>query len=119
MKKREKDQLIRHQEIIHKFRKNLTKLNKHHKLWLIFSIISLLTIFLIFILWDFIVEKNSDLLTWGTISSGITLSIIWWYWTMHLVRRMLNYQHSMIDILSEITVDIKEIKIEVSDLKNH
>jgi hypothetical protein len=117
MKNLPKMQKIQKQKKLTVFQEDIVQLNRYHKLWLIFSIISSSIIILIFISWDFIIGKNSNLLKWSIISLEISLSIIWWLWTINLVKKMLRYQHSILDILLDITNGINEIKTEVLDLK--
>ena len=53
---------------------------------------------------------------WILISSGLTLSVIWWYWTMKIVREILTHRVTEVEILTNIVDDIKEIKESVKKL---
>lgn len=90
----------------------IKQFNKDRITWLRLSGFVIIAIFLTIIDWMFINNQNFN---WLLISSGLLLSAIWWYWTMKLVRELLNHKTTEIEILSEIILDIKEIK---KDIKN-
>jgi hypothetical protein len=62
-----------------------------------------------------LIAADSHIL-WAFISSAaIIVSVAWWYWTMSLIRSLLSIQIDVVDILKELTTDIKDIKVEVKD----
>jgi hypothetical protein len=53
---------------------------------------------------------------WILVSLGLTLSVTWWYWTMKLVRKIIDHRLVEVEILSNIVGDIKEIREDIKKL---
>lgn len=99
-----------------KFKYDLEKFNHTRKVWLYLSSIVFIGIVSIIIAWPFLKAFDSLSLWWAIGSTGLTITAVWWYWTMRLIRKILHHQSQMIEILAEITYDIQEIKIEVFEI---
>ena len=91
----------------------LQTLEKHRRRWLILS--SIVFASAAFIIYDWFQIQNHTI-HWTLSALGVLISIIWWYWTMRLIRILL--QHRLEDrlIMAEIIEDVKYIRTEV--LKN-
>jgi len=103
--------------IIKQFNDNIRQLNRQRPYWLILSGFVILTILLVTFFWKFLLNLHSQVVWWSIGVSGITLAIIWWWWTMSLINNIIRHQYQMIDILNEITTDIKYVKTTISYLK--
>jgi len=90
----------------------ITEFNKDRITWLRLSGFVVITIILLALDW-IVGDKN---LNWVLVISGLTLSAAWWYWTMKLVRELLNNKITEIEILSSIVSDIKEIKNDIKKI---
>jgi hypothetical protein len=55
-------------------------------------------------------------LHWTLISIGLALSVVWWYWTMKMVKELLTHRLIEVEILSDIIKDIREIKEDIKKL---
>lgn len=64
--------------------------------------------------WNFI---QSHHLGWLIFTIGTTLSMLWWYWTMKLIRTTLQHRKDEVDILIDLIEDIRAIKGQVNNLK--
>ena len=62
--------------------------------------------------WNYIISNEY---TWGWITLGLILSVVWWYWTMMLIRKLLHHREVESHILLQITKDIQKIKNEVKN----
>lgn len=94
-------------------KQSISKLNIERKLWLALSGLVIAASFVLFLGWNTIQINH---LQWVFVTSVITVSIIWWFWTMRLIRIILNHRLVEVEILHEIVNDIKEIKINVANL---
>jgi len=47
-----------------------------------------------------------------------TVSMVWWYWTMKIIRTTLEHRKEEVSVLIDIVDDIKSIKIHVKELSN-
>ena len=109
--------LIKAQSLIN-FRDNLITLNNHRKIWMYLSTGVVIAVASLLLLWDKISSVHSNILWIFVASAAVVISITWWYWTMGLVHRLLDIQIDVVDILKELTTDIKDIKVEVKEFIN-
>jgi len=99
-----------------RLKKHLDKLqnfNNERKGWLALSGFVVAAVLGIIYTWKSVVDNH---LIWITISGGFTLLVIWWYWTMMIIRHVLESKTSEYEILHEIIVSIQEIKEDVKKL---
>lgn len=101
-----KNTLKNHTKEIHIF-------NKERVYWLRLSGFVAIAILLILADWAFI---GIGSVHWVLIGTGLVLSVIWWYWTMKLVRQLLNHRMTEVEILSDIIDEIREVKKSVENL---
>jgi hypothetical protein len=94
-------------------KQSISKLNIERKLWLALSGLVVAASFVLFLSWNTIQINH---LQWVFVTLGITVSMIWWFWTMRLIRIILNHRLTEVEILQEIVNDIKDIKINVANL---
>lgn len=106
----------RKHQLIEKFSLDISRLNNQRIRWLMFSSVIFVIVILIIFFSDKINNLNSHTIWWVIGSLGLLLSINWWYWTLTLIRRVLQHQIDTVIILSEITTDVKEIKIDINEL---
>jgi hypothetical protein len=96
--------------ILVKHLKELKQLNWQRKAWLVLSAGVLIVIGLL------IFDKNwlQHLgLYLPTAMAGIALSVVWWYWAMHMMGRLLSHRKEETEVLMDIHDSIKEIREEV------
>jgi hypothetical protein len=94
-------------EHLQAYKKKLQAFNWQRKGWLIFSCFIAVASAGIIFSWDRIV---SDHFVWLTVSLEIMLSIIWWYWSMRLIRFVLQYKMEESIVLLDIIEEIRDIK---------
>ncbi len=87
--------------------KNLNRLNNERIFWLKFSsLISLLAI-LILLTWDYLIISNA---IWFVAGFAIIVTIIWWYWTMTIIRKIIGFKTIETELLGELIKDIRDLK---------
>jgi len=97
-------------------KKILTHIEKLHiidnerKGWLLLSSFVAAGVLGIVFGWSSVQESH---LIWLVVTSGLVLSVVWWYWTMRLVRHMLDFKREESEILMGIVKEIRYIKNKV------
>jgi len=99
---------------LEKIKEDLLRFDAERKFWLAISGFFAAAVIAVIYQWNDILSSH---LVWITASVMLTISVIWWYWTMRVIRTILRHRHSEIEILHDLIVDIKEIKTEVSKLR--
>ena len=100
------------------FRDHLISLNHDRIIWMYLSITVVAVSLALVYGWGKLIAFDSHIL-WAFISAGtIVVAVAWWYWTMSLIRKLLDIQIDVVDIIKELTTDIKDIKVEVTDFLN-
>lgn len=99
--------------------KNLSQLNKFNqqrRLWLALSLFVMISIAFIIFDWNHIQAYK---LEWTMGSIGLLISASWWYWTMRIIRHLIQHKTDEYQILNDIVAEIKDIKAHVLDLSSN
>jgi hypothetical protein len=102
------EKLIQHEEKLNKF-------DKQRKLWLMASAFVVIAVLGIIFDWNQIRENR---LIWVASSTGLTITVIWWYWTMKLLRELIAHRRAESQLLREIVSDFKSVIREIIDFSN-
>lgn len=94
--------------------KNLKLFNQHRRGWLILSFFVVFVVLGIIFKWEKI--HSSNIILWAVVSLGLTVSVVWWYWAMRLMRILIDYRSEESEILLDIYKTIGEIKQDVKNL---
>lgn len=103
---------------ISKIINDISKIDQQRQAWLKFSIVVFIGVIGYIVFWNKIHDLNIPVVEWILISAGLSVSVIWWYWTMGIVRKTLTHQTDVVIILDEIVQTLKIIKEDVKDLNN-
>ena len=95
-----------------KYQAHLTLLNKQRKMWLALSALVVISILDIIFNWP---SVTSGYLLWAFVSCGLLVALSWWYWTMRIIRQLIDHRIVESEVLHEIVTDIKDIKKEVKE----
>lgn len=90
--------------------KKLNSLNRERIFWLRISGFVVFSFFLVVFNWNKIV--NSDLL-WTIVGAGVFICILWWYWTMSIIRKLISFKTLETEIMSELLTDIKAVRTDI------
>lgn len=90
--------------------KEFNNLNNERVCWIRLSIFVVIVFLLILISWNFIFESRTIYILFA---SGILVSIIWWYWTMRLIKKIIRFKILESEVLEEIVVSLREIKKDI------
>lgn len=100
-------------QILQKHIQDLEKINKQRKWWLYASsVVFTVIIFLIFG-WEWLSGLDSRGLWWAIVSLMLIISINWWYWTMSVIRIIVEYQEEEYTLLKVLISDIKFLRKDI------
>ena len=102
--------------LIKQNQKDLERLHDQRRLWLWASSVVFWAIICIIFFWDWIDGLNSKSVWWFIVSCMLILSINWWYWTMRVIRKLVNHQAVEYDLLQSILSDLARVKKDVKEL---
>jgi ABC-type bacteriocin/lantibiotic exporter with double-glycine peptidase domain len=92
---------------------HLKAFNNQRKAWLILSALVVLVIGKI--IFDETTLENHHYV-WAMVAFGLTISVTWWYWTMRLIRQLIDHRRDESEILVDIVESIRDIKEDVKNL---
>lgn len=98
-------QIFRHLEKLKAF-------NNQRKVWLLLSLFVMITIITVTVDINYI-QPN---LLWTIVSIGVFMAAVWWYWTMRIIRQLIEHQQEESEILVDVVTIIREIKEDVKKL---
>jgi hypothetical protein len=90
-------------------------IDSQRKGWLVLSAFVASGVLGIIFGWNSVQEYH---LVWVVVSLGLIISMIWWYWTMRLVRHLIHYKVTESEILTDIVKEIQYIKREIVKKSN-
>jgi len=88
----------------------LKKFDTERKGWLILSAFVVVSVIGTIFNWKFIIDEH---LVWLIISIGFSLAVCWWYWTMKLIRHLLESKTVEYEILDDLVITLRDIKEDV------
>jgi ABC-type bacteriocin/lantibiotic exporter with double-glycine peptidase domain len=88
----------------------LNEISNQRKGWFFLSFFVSISIIGIIFGWNFIHENQ---FFWILTCLGLLISMIWWYWTIKVLRHLLEHKKMESEILGEIIEEIRKIKDEV------
>lgn len=89
---------------------DLHKIDNQRKGWLALSAFVAAGVLGLIFGWNWV---NDNHLIWVIVSGGLMISVIWWYWTMKLIRHLINHKLTEAEILHEVIEDIRYIRNNV------
>lgn len=98
---------------------DLEQINAQRRMWLYASSVVVGAVLFLIFGWDWLDNFHSKSIWWVTASAIIILSVNWWYWTMRVMLRLLHHQKMEFHIITELIVEIKEIRNDVQHLGTH
>ena len=94
------DTLKKHLEALEKF-------DHQRVMWLRLSGFVAIIITIVIAEWTLLSNHN---IYWVMVSAGLTLSVIWWYWTMMLIRHLIKNQTEEAKLSMELIEELAKIK---------
>jgi hypothetical protein len=102
---------------VKKLLEDINNSRRQRSKWIKLSYVFIVFLAFLTINWSTIVETHS-LALWVSISAIlIPVAAIWWYWTVNLVRKLLNHREEEFKIIESIVHDLQHIKKDLDELK--
>ena len=98
------------QKINHQIKK-LKNLDIERKGWLMVSGFIMISILGIIFDWKTVILFK---LQYIFVCAGLIISVVWWFWTMRLIRLLIDHRMAEAETLKEILIDIKSIRKEIN-----
>ena len=92
--------------------KAISAINTHRKMWLMLSACVIAVIGFTIFDRDLLFQYN---LMWILGILGITISVVWWYWVMRLINKLVHLRIEEMDVLAELCKEVKEIKQNIRE----
>jgi hypothetical protein len=95
----------------------LKKINTQRKAWLVLSLLGYISAGAVI----FDATRLDELhILWIITSLGIMLAVIWWYWTMSIINKVLTHRTTEIVVLIDLYDDVKSITEDIlkKDIKD-
>ncbi len=92
--------------------KKLNKLNKERIFWLKLSAFVVLVILLAVLNITYIINSDLIFLLGGF---GLIVAVIWWCWTMSIIRKLIEFKTIEANIMNDIISDVREIKQNIKE----
>lgn len=91
---------------------NLKKIKKQFQYWIIFG-----AIFTLFAIASFLklIMIYSIPLAWKIAGVGISISIVWWYWIMHVIHQLIKTRNDGEHTIEELLEQIRKLKHDVEE----
>ena len=96
--------------------KTLTKFKIQFNYWIKFSVLFIFLLILTFVEWDDIASLNRTDIWIGITAFFSLVAAGWWYWTMFIVKTLMNQRQEEINILNDVIRDIRDIKNNLTNL---
>ena len=90
----------------------LKHLDYERRRWLLVSVFVVAAVLGVIYDWNQVVESK---LAWVMVSGGLTLTVVWWYWTMRVVRHLIEAKQDEYYLLSDIVQSIRVIKVDIKE----
>ena len=93
--------------------RNLKTLDNQRKAWLVLSA------FVITVL-GFLIFDHKQIAEYGLLWQigilGITVSVVWWYWAMRMISKLIQYRVEEVQVLLDLYESVIKVKEEVLNL---
>ena len=98
------------QKQINEHFKDLKSIDNQRKAWLVLSAVVVVAVGLII----FQSTRLQDLhILWTIGSLGIVLAVVWWYWAMHIINKIVSHRAEELEILVDLCETIGHLKDEL------
>jgi len=86
------------------------------KSWIRFSIFFVILILLAILEWEQIMNLKYQPVQFFIFGFFIIVSVIWWYWTMSMIKKLLTMRQLEVKILEDLVKDINQVKKDIQNI---
>jgi Flp pilus assembly protein TadB len=102
---------------VKKLLEDINNSRKQRSIWIRLSYAFIVFLTIITVNWSAIIETHNIILWISIFAVLIVTAAFWWYWTVDLVRKLLNHKEEEFKIIESIVYDLQHIKKDVDELK--
>ena len=96
--------------ILNRHLEEIRNINTQRKLWLVLSSLAFIATGAVI----FDAKRLEELhILWTITSIGIILAVVWWYWTMNIINRVLTHRRDEITVLIDLCNEVNFIKEDI------
>ena len=106
-------------DLLNKRNKEIVKAEQERILWLKIITISIITAVILFLFWQFFVPASISAVVGFVTSVLLLILVIWWLWTMKILKQIIFHKQLEVDILIDLIHDLETVKKNLKDLGNH
>lgn len=88
----------------------LKRIDSQRKKWLFLSMFVSFSVVGMIFEWEYI---HTHRLVWVLTSIGLLVSVCWWYWSMRLIRHLINFKIVESEILGDIVKGVRVVQTDV------
>lgn len=103
-------------KLLKQYQQDLERINRQRRLWLYASSVVIVAVVALIVGWDLLEDTHSKSVWWFVITCMLIISVNWWYWTMRVIRRLLEHQAAEFDLLQCILTDITIVREDIKFL---
>lgn len=97
--------------------RNLDNVGHQRRIWLWSSTVVVICTFTLILLWEWLDSILTKNIWWIVVSASFIISMNWWYWTMKVIKIMIQTQTMEYQLIQSILTDIAEIKRDIQALR--
>ena len=102
--------------MIQEYEAYVNLMKKQYKYWMIASAIIYSCVITFIVLFDFVIRLDSKIIWWSIISILLMVSMNWWYWTMSLVKQLMEHHTNSIKVIKSLISDINAVRSDLTDI---
>ena len=102
-------------ELLECRKKDIDRINNQRRMWLYASSVVFSGIIFLIFGWDWLSGIQSKSIWWVIVGIMLIISINWWYWTMRVLRIIIDYQSGEYALITTIISDIHILKKDIKD----
>jgi membrane protein YdbS with pleckstrin-like domain len=86
---------------------DLNNLNKERIFWLRISAFVSIAVLVTIFNWQFLIQSD---LIWLVVSVGLITTVIWWFWTMMIIRKLITFKIAETELLKDIVNNVQYVR---------
>jgi hypothetical protein len=96
--------------------KDLQHIEIQRRWWILLGAVVTATVGYIIFDWQFVLDLK---LGWLFVTLSLIAAVVWWCWTMRVIRHFIDFRKEETEILLDIVREVREIKDEVKNLSSN
>lgn len=99
--------------------KDLEILNTRRFMWTWSSLLTIICTIVLTFAWEWLDSIKTASIWWFISSIMIIVAINWWYWTIRIIRIVINHQRIEYELIKSILHDIRSLKHDIKEFNEY